>query len=213
MYYIYVGRCAYNFIGVNMKLKDRFYQHLAVFSIVMLTLCVSCAKAPIEEMQNAAAAVTRAENDPNVPLYAANTLARAREALANMQSESESKRYDQARSYAQEAVTNADKAISDARAAADRARNDSATALNALRNAVSETENAISQARRSNLRLDYGTIDGEFKAAQVIAQEAENAAAQNRYRDVVERSNTARTALGAITSRIGQTSIAVTRKK
>jgi hypothetical protein len=176
-------------------------------------LITACAKPPTEEMEAARTAVTRAENDPDVATYAVSTLARAREALSNMEAEAQAKRYDTARSYAAEAQSGAEKAINDARAAADRARDDSANALNALRNAVEETDSAIAQGKKNNLALDWNQIDSDYQNAQNIAGEAEAAEAANRYRDVVERANTARTRLSAINTQISGASLAVTRKK
>jgi hypothetical protein len=176
-------------------------------------LITACAKPPTEEMEAARTAVTRAENDPDVAVYAVSTLARAREALSNMEAEAEAKRYDTARSYAAEAQTGAEKAINDARTQAARARDDSANALNALRNAVSETDSTIDQGKKNRLALDWTEIDRDYQDAQSIAGEAEAAAAANRYRDVVERANTARTTLSAINAQISAASLAVTRKK
>jgi hypothetical protein len=178
-----------------------------------LILITACATPPIEEMEAARTAVTRAENDPDVVAYAISALARAREALANMEAEAQAKRYDTARSYAAEAQTGAEKAINDARTLAARARDDSANALNALRNAVSETDSTIDQGKKNNLALDWTEIDRDYQNAQSIAGEAEAAAAANRYRDVVERANTARTTLSAINAQISAGSLAVTRKK
>jgi hypothetical protein len=182
-------------------------------TLIGVMLITACAKPPTEEMEAARTAVARAENDPDVAVYAVSTLARAREALSNMEAEALAKRYDTARNYASEAVTNADKAISDARTTMTRARDDSANALNALRNAITETDSTIAQGKRSRLSLDWDQIDRDFAGAMTVAGEAEAAAAANYYRNVVERANTARTALGAITAQISGASLAVTRKK
>jgi hypothetical protein len=176
-------------------------------------LITACAKPPTEEMEAARTAVTRAENDPDVVVYAVSALARAREALSNMEAEAQAKRYDTARSYAAEAQTGAEKAINDARTQAARAKDDSANALAALRNAVGETDSTIAQGKKNKLTLDWNEIDRDYQDAQGVAGEAEAAAAANRYRDVVERANTARTTLSAINARISGASLAVTRKK
>jgi hypothetical protein len=182
----------------------------ALAGVVVIT---ACAKPPTEEMEAAREAVARAENDPDVAVYTVSTLSRAREALASMEAEALAKRYESALNYAAEAVTNAEKAINDARAAVARAREDSANAMNALRNAIVETDTAVSQGKSNRLVLDWDQVDRDFADAQTIAGEAEAAEAANRYRNVVELSNTARTALSAITSQIAGASLAVTRKK
>jgi uncharacterized protein YdiU (UPF0061 family) len=197
-----------------MKLRKLWIVVIAgLVTLAGTVLFAACAKPPTEEMEAARTAVVRAENDPDVAVYAVSTLARAREALTNMEAEAVAKRYDAARNYAAEAVTNAEKAINDARTAVARAKEDSANALNALRNAMSETDTAIDQGKKNSLSLEWDQIDRNFEDAQTIAGEAEEAAAANRYRNVVERANTARTALSSITSQIAGASLAVTRKK
>ncbi|MDR0637662.1 MAG: DUF4398 domain-containing protein [Spirochaetaceae bacterium] len=182
-------------------------------ALAALILITACAKPPTEEMEAARTAVTRAENDPDVAAYAVSALARAREALSNMEAEAQAKRYEAVRNYAAEAESGAEKAISDARTAAARAKDDSANALNALRNAVGETDSTIAQGKKNRLALDWGQIDRDYQNAQGIAGEAEAAAAANRYREVVERANTARTTLSTINAQISGASLAVTRKK
>jgi hypothetical protein len=187
---------------------------VAICSLAVLAVFLTaCAKLPTEEMEAARTAVARAENDPDVAVYAVSMLARAREALSSMETEALAKRYDAARNYATEATTNAEKAINDARTAMTRAREDSANALNALRNAITETDTAIDQGKKNKLSIDWNQIDREFEDAQTNAGEAEAAAAANRYRNVVERANAARTTLSTITSQISGASLALTRKK
>jgi hypothetical protein len=173
----------------------------------------ACAKPPVEEMDAARTAVTRAENDPAVTVYTMTILSRAREALSNMQAEADAKRYDAARNYAAEAITNAEKAITDARTAASRARDDSAAAISALKNAISETGIAIEQGKKNNLGLDWNGIDGNYSSAQETAAMAENAAEDSRHREAVEQSNAARTSLSQITAQIAGASLSTTRKK
>ena len=173
----------------------------------------ACAKPPVEEMDAARTAVTRAENDPDVTVYTMTTLSRAREALSNMQAEADAKRYDAARNYAAEAITNAEKAISDARSAVSRERDNSAAAISALKNAITETGAAIAQGKRNNLGLDWKGIDGSYGSAQETASLAESDAASSRHREAVEQSNAARTMLSQITAQISGASLSTTRKK
>jgi hypothetical protein len=198
---------------MNLKAHSGIIAAIAVAVFIIPVLFTTCAKPPTEEMEAARTAVTKAENDPDVAAFASSTLSRARDALSNMQAEADAKRYDSARNYATEAITSAEKAINDARMAVARARDDSANALNALRNAVTETDSAIAQGKKSSLPLDWKQIDGNFGQAQDIAAQAESAAAESRYREVVEHSNEARTALSSITAQISSASLATTRKK
>jgi hypothetical protein len=186
---------------------------IGLVALIGTVVITACAKPPTEEMEAARTAVARAENDPDVALYAVSTLARAREALSSMEAEALAKRYESARNYAAEAVSNAEKAITSARSAMTRAREDAANAMNALSNAITETDTAVTQGKSSKLALDWNQIDRDFEDAQTIAGEAEAAEANNRYRNVVELANTARTTLSAITSQISGASLAQTRKK
>ncbi|MDR1231617.1 MAG: DUF4398 domain-containing protein [Spirochaetaceae bacterium] len=197
-----------------MKLRKLWIVGIVGLAAFIGTVVITaCAKPPTEEMEAARTAVARAENDPDVAIYAVSTLARAREALASMEAEALAKRYDSARNYAAEAVSNAEKAINDARTAMTRAREDSANAMNALRNAITETDTAVTQGKSNKLPLDWNQIDNDFEDAQTVAGEAEAAQADSRYRNAVELANTARTTLSAITSQISGASLAQTRKK
>jgi hypothetical protein len=201
-------------MGSFMKLEKSSIQAIGFLAVVAASfLIAACAKPPTEEMEAARTAVAHAENDPDVVTYAVSALARARDALSNMEAEALAKRYDTARNYAIEAKAGAEKAIEDARAAAARARDDSTNALNALRNAVSETNSAIEEGKKTMLALDWDQVNNDYQIAQTVAGEAEAAAAASRYREVVERANTARTALSSITAQISGASLAVTRKK
>jgi len=93
-------------------------------ALVLAMLAIGCAKPPTEDMNNAAEAVTRAENDKDAVTYAFNSITRAKDALARMNVEADAKRYDAAKSYAAEAIAAAERAIADGRAGAERARNE-----------------------------------------------------------------------------------------
>jgi hypothetical protein len=182
--------------------------------IVVTALVTGCAKPPVEEMNNAVAAVSRAENDPDVVNYATNALARAREALSQMQAEADAKRYDNAKNLAADAQSLAEKAISDSRAAALRIRDEADSAIKAMQNAISETEQTLNNARRSRpAGVDINKLDRDFAGARSTADQAVIAQAESRYREAIDKSQTVRSALSAITSSLSQTVIAASRKK
>ncbi|MDR2659835.1 MAG: DUF4398 domain-containing protein [Spirochaetaceae bacterium] len=184
-------------------------------AIIIAAVCFAgCAKPPIEEMNNAIAAVSRAENDPDVINYAATVLARAREALAQMQVEADAKRYDAAKRLASDAQALAERAISDSRAAAQRIRGEAENAIAAMQNAITETEQNLSNARRSRpAGVNINQLDQDFANARSEGEQAIAAQAESRYREAIDTSQRVRSSLSAITSSLSQTVLSNSRKK
>jgi hypothetical protein len=186
---------------------------------IFLTLAATaalagCAKPPIEEMNNAIAAVSRAENDPDVVNYAANALARAREALSQMQTEADAKRYDAAKRLAVDAQTLAEKALSDSRSAALRVREEADNAVRTMQNAIAETDQTLANASRSPpAGVNVNQLEQDFAAARATADQAVIAQTESRYREAIEKSQTVRASLSAITSSLSQRVMAASRKK
>jgi hypothetical protein len=172
-----------------------------------------CAKAPVEEMDNAAAAVTRAENDPDAAVYAGETLIQARNALANMRNEAAEKRYDAARAYAAEAVRAAEKAVAGGQAGAARAGEEAAALLALLPGAIAETEQTLRQAEGKNLDLDLEALKTEMEYVRRTADQAAAAAAADRNKEALELGQAVRSTLSRIDARISEAAILVSRKK
>jgi hypothetical protein len=183
----------------------------------LLTLALlmgGCAKPPTAEMESAVLAVTRAENDPNAAAYGESSLIRARDALTRMQAEAAAKRYDAAKTLAAEAVGAAERAISDGQAGAARARQEATNLVSGLRVPLAETENAINAAKEvKNIPLDFGVIDQDFSNARRAAEQAQTSLGANNFKDAVEKSQTVRSSLSSINTRISDATQAVTRKK
>ncbi|MDR1972307.1 MAG: DUF4398 domain-containing protein [Treponema sp.] len=181
----------------------------------LLTLYLAaCAKPPTEEMENAASAVTRAENDPDAVTYAGSTLVRARDALNRMRSEAEAKRYDAAKNYAAEAVSAAEKAIADGRAAASRAREEASTLLGQVKTSLAETGRSLENAKEvKNIDLDFAVLDQDYDSARRNTAQAEVSLAGNNYQDSLDKSRTARGILTGIDTRIAGAAVLVSRKK
>jgi hypothetical protein len=95
-------RCTLKTVFRRKNLKT--LKNPVILLIILGLILTACAKPPTEEMDNALAALTRAENDPDAVMYAANLIARARSALTQLQAEAAAKRYDAARTYAQETI-------------------------------------------------------------------------------------------------------------
>jgi hypothetical protein len=180
-----------------------------IFCIVA-ALVFSCAKPPIAEMDSAKEAVFRAENDENAVVFASGTLARARDSLRRMQVEADSKRYDAAKTHAQEAKTQAEKAIADGKAASLRANDESSTLVSGLRAELDETRRNINGARYSQLNLDYDSLNRDYNSASDTTDQAEADQAQGKYQDALDKGRIVRSTLSDINQKI---SYAVTRNK
>jgi uncharacterized membrane protein YccC len=192
----------------------RKFRYVIFAAIIAAAALTSCAKPPIEEMDNAIAAVSRAENDPDVVNYAANSLLRAREALAQMQAEADAKRYDAARRLAGDAQTLAEKAISDSRAAVIRIKEEADNAVSVMQRALTETNQTLDNARSSRpAGVDIAQLDQDFSVAQNDAGQAVIAQTESRYRDAIDTSQRVRSALSAINSSLSQAVISTSRKK
>jgi hypothetical protein len=182
-------------------------------TLMLVLFIVGCAKPPVEEMNNATEAVTRAENDSNAVTYAGSSITRARDALTRMNAEAAAKRYDSARLYAAEAITAAERAISDGRAGLERARTNAASFIADLKPHLAETEQGVNAARAAHLPLDFGSLDNELNTARSNIEKAENAYAATRYSEAIDLGRTARIDLNNINQQLSSATFAVTRRK
>jgi len=181
-----------------------------IFSLVLMT---GCTKPPTEEMNNAEEAVARAENDPDAVNYAGNLVQRAKESLALMHEEADAKRYDAAKTFAEDAIALADRAINEGRVEAMRTREQAINNLSALRPQLLETEKRIDNAKAAKLPLDYGSIDSDFNTAQRTYDQAQSAVAGSRYQEAIFLSNNVRSGLNAVNQKLGVKAMEVSRKK
>jgi vacuolar-type H+-ATPase subunit I/STV1 len=189
-----------------------------LFAVLILgivgMLAAACATPPTEDMNKAVDAVTRAENDADAVAYADKTLIRARDALEQMKVEADVKRYDQAKNYATEAITAAEKAISDGRAGAARAREEAARLLNTIKPEIDETESSLSTARQvPNLDLNFNNLDRDLASAKSAYANAENSLNTGNYKDVAPQTQPIRPLLSGIRSQITNAATIVARKK
>jgi len=185
------------------------------FVLVVLALTMTgCAKPPTEEMNQAQDAVTRAENDADAVQYAGNALVRAREALIKMQGEADAKRYEAARNFAAEAVSNAEKAIADGKAGAARAREEATNLISGLAGPLAETSAAIDAAKLvKNIKLNFDELSGDMDTARRNYDEARQSLLANNYRDASSKSQTVRSVLAGINAKITDAVQAESRKK
>jgi hypothetical protein len=195
-------------------LSNKRIPFILAIALTLTAFISGCAKPPIEEMENAEAALARAENDPDALAYGNASIVRAREALTNMRTEAAAKRYDAAKTYAQDVVSAAERAIADGKTGAQRARDEAASALSGVRTGLEETQRNIDTAKGvEGLQLDFDGIDGDYFSARGQADQAQSALNTANYRGSLEKSQSARSLLGDINARISQASIATSRKK
>ena len=191
----------------------RFTWGTLCIALILAMLALSCAKPPTDEMNNAVEAVTRAENDSNAATYAANSIARAKDALARMNAEAASKRYDAAKTYAADAIAAAERAINEGKAGAERARSEAAAIVSQLGPIFEETEQGINAARAAGLPIDFESIDNEFNAARRHADQANSSLSASRYQDAIDHGRAARMGLTGINQQLSIATLAVSRKK
>ena len=159
-----------------MKLKLLTFAFVALLSGLLL---LACAKPPVEEMEMASDAVARAENDADAVTYAWSSIVRARDALAQMNSEAASKRYDSAKSFAAEAIAAAERAISEGRAGATRARNEASDLVSELGSQIDETKQTLDRTRSAQLGLNLDSVERTI-------DEARTALSEDRYQDAMD---------------------------
>jgi hypothetical protein len=174
----------------------------------------ACATPPTEEMQKAQDAVIRAENDADAVTYAGNLVIRARDALTRMQSEADSKRYDAAKEFAAEAISNAERAISEGQSAKDRSGSEAAALLDSLQSLLAETQNTINRARNvPNIILDFNALNQDMEQAHRIYDEARQSFQAGNNLDAVAKGQSVRAILSDINTRINEAAFETSRKQ
>lgn len=189
--------------------------HILLFSVVLIAATFySCANPPTADMDAAAAAVAKAESDADAKTYAPDSLKRATDALARMRAEADAKRYDAAKTLAQEAVQAADKALADGKAGLERAKNEASSGIGAAKAAALEAENALAGARRTRgVALDFAALSRDIEAAKRIIAAAESDSAGGNFLAAAEKARSARSTLGDLVNRISNALRAASAKK
>jgi len=183
-----------------------------ILALVMSVSLLSCEKPPLAEMENARERVFQAENDPNVSLYAAGTLARAKNALQRMQEEADNKRYDAAKTYAAEAISLAERAILDGRLGVSRAGEEASddTLVSDLRKEIENTERNLNGARYNQMVLNYDELDKAIVNAHNKTDQVEADQAASRYQQALDKAGEVRADLAEINQKVAG---AVTARK
>jgi len=182
--------------------------------LIPVLLIAACAKPPRAEMDAAAEAVSRAENDANAVTYAPSTLTRARTALTRMQEEADVKRYDSAKSYAAEAISAAERAIAEGKTGLERAKAEAARLVEGLQGPLLDAEAALRNARQiRGVTADLDNIGFDLQRARNSAGEAELDLAAGRYKEATAKAQSVRSSLNNITAALAVAVRPVVRKK
>ncbi|MDR1211985.1 MAG: hypothetical protein LBK40_07130 [Spirochaetaceae bacterium] len=185
-----------------------------VCAVLFLALASGCAKPPVEEMNAAREAVTRAENNANALAYAADGVRRARSALGRMDEEANAKRYDAAKIAAAEAVAAAEKAVRDGQEASAKAADNASNLIVAAKTEIQAAEQALDAAMRSGVRnINFGELNSAAGDAWKSVEQAEISLAQGRAQDAVNGAGEARRNAARISLALSEGARAGSRKQ
>jgi hypothetical protein len=174
---------------------------------VVLLLVISCAKPPEDEVQEARNKVFEAQTLFTKEQYDSSYLDSAKRTLKEMEDAYNSKRYDDAKRYANNAITAANKAIDEAAA---KKKNEAATVITGLKPEIEETSRNVNGARYSLLDLDYDALDDRIVNAYDTSDQAEVDLAFGKYKDAIDKAADVRSDLSSINNMVSN---AVVRKK
>jgi len=174
----------------------------------------ACSTPPKEEMDKAHDAVTRAENDADAVAFASNILVRARDALTRMENEADAKRYDSAKTYAAEAILQAERAIAEGKANASRSKEDAENLINGLARPLAETAHSLDTAWRDrSLQLNFAALSADMESANRTYNDARKSLADERYREAISQGQTVRSLLASINASLTDRTLAASRKQ
>ena len=195
-----------------MKFIKSFF--VVLISLALVAAMASCSKPPQAEIDAAKAAVARAEADADVGVYAAESLAAAKDSLSRMQKELDAKNYDTTKSLALETVTAAEKAISDAKANKEKARASASSVLAALKNDINETEKALATAKKTRgIKFDFTAAGTELGSIKAVFSSAEKDFNAGSYKKALATGETASSRLRALMRQISDAVRASSKKK
>ncbi|AEJ20586.1 DUF4398 domain-containing protein [Gracilinema caldarium] len=194
-----------------MKRNSMYLTGIALVSLVVL---FSCAKPPTAEMDAATAAVAKAQSDPNVTLYAPESLKRATDSLTKMKAEADAKRYDTAKALAQETIKLADQAIADGSTGLERAKDEAAGLIASCKSLVLEVTNTLNGAKKvARVKLNVTDITKQFNNAKATLASAEKDQGDGNFKGAIDKGKSARTTLSDILSTISGAVQAASKKK
>ncbi len=181
---------------------------------LMAVALFACAKPPQAEIDSAKAQVAKAAQDPDVQAYAPDTLKRAEDALAKMQSELAAKRYDKVKAFAAEAQSAAIAAFADAKTGKERVRTQAASLIEAAKKALPEAEKTFAAAKKVKpAKLDLVAAAKTIADAKAGIAEAEKALADGKFIEARDKAQAVQTKLADLMKAMSEAVQAATRKK
>lgn len=187
---------------------------ITIISLTLILTLGSCTKPPTAEADAARAAVEAAESNPDVPVYAANTLARAKDSLSRMESEITAKNYDSAKALALETEKTANEAVSEAKTAKERAKSSASSLLDSLKINIAETEKALASAKKTRgIKLDFAAASAEIAAVKKSADSAGNDFNSGAFKASIEKGESAQSKLSALNKLISDAVRSASKKK
>jgi len=190
-------------------------RHMLKFLPLLLVLMVfACAKPPQAEIDAAKAAVAKAAQNADVVTYASDSLKKAQDLLAQMQTELTAKRYDKVKSLAIEASAAAAKAGTDATKNKDRIKTEAAALIEAVKLQVPKTQKTITSARNvRGVNLDFAVLNADLKVAQAALADAEADYTAGAFMSAYTKASNAQTTLADTDRTVTAAIEALSRKK
>ena len=189
-----------------------------IFGVFILVAAIfvigSCAKPPTDDIDAANSALARAEADADVVEYAPASLSRVKSLIDRMKAEVDAKRYDSAKSLAQEAVKAADEAIKDGADAKAKARTDAASVISSAKAGLVEVRQSLEAAKKvRGISLDIPATERDVNASAQTVSTAEADFAKSAFATAQMNAQSARSAIADIQRRIAGAVQAATRRK
>lgn len=193
---------------------NRIHTFGAGILILVLFGFAACAKSPTAEIDAANAALARAEADADAREYAPESISRAQDLVSRMQAENDAKRYDTAKSLAQQAVAAADTAIKDGAEAKVRARSDADSAITSAKADMTEAKKSLNGAKSlPAISLNVPSVERDLNVAEQTISGAESDFAEEAYLTAIGKAQDARSDTAEIMQRISAAVQAATRRK
>lgn len=141
---------------------------------ILILALLACAKPPQAEIDAAKAAVAKAAQDADIVTYAADSLKKAQNLLAQMQTELDAKRYDKVKTLSVEATAAAEKAKADAQTNKEQVKAEASALIDAVKKALPEAEKTIASAKKvRGIKLDFTALTKEMTDTKTAIADAE----------------------------------------
>jgi hypothetical protein len=182
-------------------------------ALLLALMLAGCEKPPQAEIDAAAAAVSIAEADQNALTYGSAALERAKTALSQAYLSVENKRYDEAKTFADETVAAAERAVEDGKIGLARRI---AEVEGVIGKAQTELETAEAAVEAAALKAPSPDIQAHRVSLQevrgILVSSQEDLTAQ-RFQDASSKAESVRSAAAAVVSALSSNASAFSKKK